>query len=278
MQLYDKDLLSVQEVRDLVEKAKKAQQEFAQKSQEEVDAIVKSVAEAGVRNAKRLAKMAHEETGFGIEADKVIKNVFGSRGVYEAIKDMKTIGVLEVDEEKKTKKIAIPVGIVAGLIPSTNPTSTAFYKSEIALKGGNAIIFSPHPNAKNCIVEAVKVIRTAIAEAGGNEDLVSVITIPTIQATDMLMKHPDVAMILATGGSAMVRAAYSSGTPAIGVGPGNGPAYIDKTADVALAVKRIMDSKTFDMERSVHPSSPLCATVIWNRPFVSRWKNRELIS
>ena len=246
MQLYDKDLLSVQEVRDLVEKAKKAQQEFAQKSQEEVDAIVKSVAEAGVRNAKRLAKMAHEETGFGIEADKVIKNVFGSRGVYEAIKDMKTIGVLEVDEEKKTKKIAIPVGIVAGLIPSTNPTSTAFYKSEIALKGGNAIIFSPHPNAKNCIVEAVKVIRTAIAEAGGNEDLVSVITIPTIQATDMLMKHPDVAMILATGGSAMVRAAYSSGTQAIGVGPGNGPAYIEKTADVALAVKRIMDSKTFD--------------------------------
>lgn len=246
MQLYDKDLLSVQEVRDLVEKAKKAQQEFAQKSQEEVDAIVKSVAEAGVRNAKRLAKMAHEETGFGIEADKVIKNVFGSRGVYEAIKDMKTIGVLEVDEEKKTKKIAIPVGIVAGLIPSTNPTSTAFYKSEIALKGGNAIIFSPHPNAKNCIVEAVKVIRTAIAEAGGNEDLVSVITIPTIQATDMLMKHPDVAMILATGGSAMVRAAYSSGTPAIGVEPGNGPAYIEKTADVALAVKRIMDSKTFD--------------------------------
>ena len=246
MQLYDKDLLSVQEVRDLVEKAKKAQQEFAQKSQEEVDAIVKSVAEAGVRNAKRLAKMAHEETGFGIEADKVIKNVFGSRGVYEAIKDMKTIGVLEVDEEKKTKKIAIPVGIVAGLIPSTNPTSTAFYKSEIALKGGNAIIFSPHPNAKNCIVEAVKVIRTAIAEAGGNEELVSVITIPTIQATDMLMKHPDVAMILATGGSAMVRAAYSSGTPAIGVGPGNGPAYIEKTADVALAVKRIMDSKTFD--------------------------------
>lgn len=246
MQLYDKDLLSVQEVRDLVEKAKKAQQEFAKKSQEEVDAIVKSVAAAGVRNAKRLAKMAHDETGFGIEADKVIKNVFGSQGVYEAIKDMKTVGVLEVDEEKKTKKIAIPVGIVAGLIPSTNPTSTAFYKSEIALKGGNAIIFSPHPNAKNCIVEAVKVIRTAIAEAGGNEDLVSVITIPTIQATDMLMKHPDVAMILATGGSAMVRAAYSSGTPAIGVGPGNGPAYIEKTADVPLAVKRIMDSKTFD--------------------------------
>ena len=246
MQLYDKDLLSVQEVRELVEKAKTAQKELAAKSQEEVDEIVRSVAYAGVRNAKRLAKMAHEETGFGIEADKVIKNVFGSLGVYERIKDMKTVGEIERDEERKTRTIAIPVGIVAGLIPSTNPTSTAFFKAEIALKGGNAIIFSPHPNAKNCIVEAVKVIRTAIAEAGGNEDLVAVITTPTVQATDHLMKHPDVSMILATGGSAMVRSAYSSGTPAIGVGPGNGPAYIDKTADLKVAVKRILDSKTFD--------------------------------
>lgn len=246
MQLYDKDLLSVQEVRVLVEKAKRAQREFATKSQEEVDAVVKAVAMAGVRNAKRLAKMAHEETGFGIEADKVIKNVFGSLSVYENIKDMKTVGVIERDEEKKICKIAVPVGVVAGLIPSTNPTSTAFFKAEIALKGGNAIIFSPHPNAKNCIVEAVKVIRAAIVEAGGCEDLVAVITTPTIQATDVLMKHPDVAMILATGGSAMVRAAYSSGTPAIGVGPGNGPAYIEKTADVPTAVRRIMNSKTFD--------------------------------
>ncbi len=246
MQLYDKDLLSVQEVRELVEKAKVAQEELSQKSQAEVDAIVKSIADAGVRNAKRLAKLAHEETGFGIEADKVIKNVFASRDVYEHIKDMKTIGELGYDEEKKVRTIAVPVGVIAGLIPSTNPTSTAFYKSEISIKAGNAIVFSPHPNARNCILEAVKVIRQAIAEAGGNENLVSCITIPTIQATDNLMKHPDVALILATGGSAMVRAAYSSGTPAIGVGPGNGPAYIEKTADLPLAVKRIMDSKTFD--------------------------------
>ena len=246
MQLYDKDLLSVQEVRELVEKAKAAQEELSQKSQAEVDAIVKSIADAGVRNAKRLAKLAHEETGFGIEADKVIKNVFASRDVYEHIKDMKTIGELGYDEEKKVRTIAVPVGVIAGLIPSTNPTSTAFYKSEISIKAGNAIVFSPHPNARNCILEAVKVIRQAIAEAGGNENLVSCITIPTIQATDNLMKHPDVALILATGGSAMVRAAYSSGTPAIGVGPGNGPAYIEKTADLPLAVKRIMDSKTFD--------------------------------
>ena len=246
MQLYDKDLLSVQEVRELVEKAKAAQQELAAKSQAEVDRIVKSVAQAGVRNAQRLAKLAHEETGFGVEADKVIKNVFASDGVYQHIKDMKTIGELERDEERKIRTIAVPVGVIAGLIPSTNPTSTALYKAEIAIKAGNAIVFSPHPHARNCILETVKVIRQAIVEAGGNENLVSCITIPTIQATDNLMRHPDVSMILATGGSAMVRAAYSSGTPAIGVGPGNGPAYIEKTADVKLAVKRILDSKTFD--------------------------------
>lgn len=246
MQLYDKDLLSVQEVRDLVEKAKAAQQELAQKSQAEVDAIVASIAKAGVRNAERLAQMANEDTGFGKVADKVIKNIFGSQMVYEHIKDMKTIGILDRDEANKTYTIAAPVGVIAGLIPSTNPTSTAFYKSEISIKAGNAIVFSPHPSALRSISEAIKVIRQAIAEAGGNEDLVSCISLPTMQATDNLMKHPDVALILATGGSAMVRAAYSSGTPAIGVGPGNGPAYIEKTADLPLAVKRIMDSKTFD--------------------------------
>ena len=246
MQLYDKDLLSVQEVRDLVEKAKAAQQELAQKSQAEVDAIVASIAKAGVRNAERLAQMANEDTGFGKVTDKVIKNIFGSQMVYEHIKDMKTIGILDRDEANKTYTIAAPVGVIAGLIPSTNPTSTAFYKSEISIKAGNAIVFSPHPSALRSISEAVKVIRQAIVEAGGNEDLVSCISLPTMQATSNLMKHPDVALILATGGSAMVRAAYSSGTPAIGVGPGNGPAYIEKTADLPLAVKRIMDSKTFD--------------------------------
>ncbi len=246
MQLYDKDLLSVQEVRELVDKAKTAQAALCQKSQQEIDAIVRSIANAGVRNAKRLAKMAHEETGFGVEADKVIKNIFASRDVYERVKDMKTIGEIGRDDDRKLRVIAVPVGVIAGLIPSTNPTSTVLYKSEIAIKAGNAIVFSPHPNAQNCILETVKVIRQAIAEAGGNEDLVSCITIPTIQATDNLMKHPDISMILATGGTAMVRAAYSSGTPAIGVGPGNGPAYIEKTADIPLAVKRIIDSKTFD--------------------------------
>ena len=246
MQLIDKDLLSMQEVRELVEAAKEAQQELARMDQAQVDRIVRAIADAGVRNARRLAQMANEDTGFGIVDDKVIKNIFASRGVYEHIKDMKTIGEISRDDAKRLRTIAVPVGVIAGLIPSTNPTSTALYKAEIAIKAGNAIVFSPHPTALRCILETVKVIRQAIAEAGGNENLVSCITIPTMEATDNLMRHRDVAMILATGGSAMVRAAYSSGTPAIGVGPGNGPAYLEKTCDLPLAVKRILDSKTFD--------------------------------
>lgn len=246
MQLYDKDLLSVQEVRELVERSKAAQEKLLEMSQSQVDRIIESIANAGVRNARRLAQMAHDETGFGIMEDKVIKNIFASKSVFEYIRDMKTIGVIAEDEKAKTKDIAVPVGVIAGLIPSTNPTSTVLYKSEIAIKAGNSIIFSPHPNAKEAILETVKVIRQAIAEADGPEDLVSVVTIPTIQSTDTLMRHPDISLILATGGSAMVRAAYSSGTPAIGVGPGNGPAYIERSADLKKAVKRIMDSKTFD--------------------------------
>ncbi len=246
MQLYDKDLLSVQEVRELVERSKKAQIQLSKKSQQEVDKIVQSIAEAGVRNAHRLAKMAHEDTGFGIAEDKVIKNVFASQGVYQHIKDMKTVGEIERDEAKGLRCIAVPVGVIAGLIPSTNPTSTVLYKAEIAIKAGNSIVFSPHPAALRSIMETVKVIRQVINEAGGNEDLVNCITIPTMEATENLMRHEDIAMIIATGGSAMVRAAYSSGTPAIGVGPGNSPAYLEKSCDLPKAVARILDSKTFD--------------------------------
>ena len=246
MQLYDKDLLSMQEVRELVVRAKEAQRELALLNQEQVDRIVRSIAQAGVRNAERLAKMACEETGFGIVKDKVIKNIFGSMGVYERIKDLKTIGEISRDEEKKICSIAVPMGVIAGLIPSTNPTSTTLYKAEIAIKSGNAIVFSPHPSAQKCIMETIKVIKQAIAEAGANENLVGCISLPTMQATDILMSHPDTALILATGGAAMVRAAYSSGTPAIGVGPGNGPAYIERSANLELAVSHILASKTFD--------------------------------
>ena len=246
MQLYDKDLLSIQEVRELVSRAKKAQQELSRKSQSDVDRLIKCIAQAGELNARSLAAMACEETGFGIESDKVIKNIFASKGVYEYIRDMKTVGEISRDDKRKVCSYAVPIGVIAALIPSTNPTSTVLYKALIAIKAGNAIVFSPHPNAQRCISETISVIRKAIADAGENEDLVTGISIPTVQATDVLMKHPDISMILATGGAAMVRAAYSSGTPAIGVGPGNAPAYIEASADIPMAVKRIIDSKTFD--------------------------------
>ncbi|WP_346889295.1 acetaldehyde dehydrogenase (acetylating) [Clostridium sp. UBA1056] len=246
MELTDKDLASIQEVRNLIRTAKAAQAKLAQKSQEEIDKIIKAMAEAAAANAEKLAKMAVEETGFGIWQDKVIKNIFGSTYIYDYIKDLKTVGIVAEDEEKKVMDVAIPMGVIAGLIPSTNPTSTTMYKALISLKCGNAIVFSPHPNAKNSILETVKIMNEAAVKAGCPEGAIGCITIPTLQATDELMKNKDTAMILATGGSAMVRAAYSSGTPALGVGPGNGPAFIDKSADIKVAVKRIMDSKTFD--------------------------------
>ena len=181
--------------------------------------------------------------------------------------------------EADLRTIAVPVGVIAGLIPSTNPTSTALYKAEIAIKAGNAIVFSPHPTALRCILETVKVIRQAIAEAGGNENLVSCITIPTMEATDNLMHHRDVALILATGGSAMVRAAYSSGTPAIGVGPGNGPAYLEKTCDLPLAVKRILDSKTFDNGTiCASEQSIICDDDMAAGSHRQRWSARALTS
>lgn len=240
----DKDLMSIQEVRDLLKLAKGAQKKFADFTQEQVDKVIEAMSFEVRKHSERLAKMANEETGFGKWEDKVIKNKFASELVYDYIKDMKTIGVLK--EEDNIIDVAVPVGIVAGLIPSTNPTSTVIYKVLIALKAGNGIIISPHPNAKKCIIETANILKKAAYAAGAPEGLIGVIELPTMEATAELMKHKDTALILATGGEAMVKAAYSSGTPAIGVGPGNGPAYIEKTANIQKAVKRIMDSKTFD--------------------------------
>lgn len=227
----DKDLRSIQETRDLIEAAKKAQKVLETFSQTQIDQIVKAVSDATFAQRERLAKMANEETGFGI---------------YEEFKHTKTVGVINEDPQKKVTEIAVPVGVVAGLIPSTNPTSTVIYKALIALKAANSIVFSPHPNALQSIQATVEIIRSAIESAGGPKESVSVITTPTMQATKELMTHKDTNLILATGGNAMVKAAYSSGTPAIGVGPGNGPAYIERSALIPMAVKRIMDSKTFD--------------------------------
>ena len=243
---FDKDLRSIQEVRNLVAKAKAAQQIYADFSQEQVDRIVKAIAEACVANAERLAKMAVDETGFGVWQDKILKNLLGSAITYDSIKDLKTVGILTEDRQKQVWEVAVPVGIVAALIPSTNPTSTAMYKTLISLKAGNAIILSPHPNAKNCILETFQIISRAAAAAGAPAGLVQCITVPSQEGTSALLKHRDIGMILATGGEAMVRAAYSSGNPALGVGPGNGPSYIEKSADIPAAVKRIFDSKTFD--------------------------------
>ncbi len=245
MQL-DKDLRSVQEVRGLVAQAKEAAKTLAGMRQEELDAIVSAVSQAACAEAGRLAGLAAAETGFGKREDKEIKNRFAAVTLYEAIKHERTIGVLAEDRERRTADIGVPVGVVAGLVPSTNPTSTVIYKSMICLKAGNPIVFSPHPSAVGCILEAVEVVREAAERAGAPKGSVSCISTPTMEATTALMKHPDTRLILATGGGGMVKAAYSSGTPAIGVGAGNGPAYLHPSADIALAVKRILDSKTFD--------------------------------
>lgn len=246
MTLTDVDLLSMQEVRILLHKAMKAQKIYRDFSQEQIDKVCQAIADAGVANSKKLAKMAQEETGFGNWQDKTLKNIFASKTVNERYKNLKTVGIIDENVENKTVDMAVPVGVVAGLIPSTNPTSSVFYKSIIALKAGNAIVFSPHPNAKKCILEAIKIANEAAIKAGAPEGLISGMTILSLEGTDELMGNKETKMIIATGGGAMVHAAYSSGTPAIGVGPGNGSAYIERSADPALAVKRIMDSETFD--------------------------------
>lgn len=246
MILQDKDLQSVQEVRNLIRKAKEAQSQLASFSQEKIDRIIKNMAIAAEEASQRLAKMAAEETGFGKYEDKIIKNLFASKAVYEYIKDMKTVGILREDKEKKLMEIASPVGVIAALIPSTNPTSTTIYKSLSALKAGNAIIFSPHPSARGCTYETAKLLQEAAVKSGAPKGIIGCMTIPTMEGSKELMTHKDVSLILATGGSPMVRAAYSSGTPALGVGPGNVPAFIEKTANIPMAVKRIITSKTFD--------------------------------
>jgi len=242
----DKDLQSIQEVRNLTRTAKEAQAEFKHFTQEQVDKVVEAMAEAGVREAERLAKMAQEETGFGKWEDKKLKNEFGSKWVYESIKDLKTVGVISVEEGGKIVKIAEPMGVVAALIPSTNPTSTAFYKAIISVKARNAIVASPHPKAINCTMEAMRVMAEAAEKAGAPAGLIQCMSIPTMQGTQELMHNENVSVILATGGMPMVKAAYSAGKPAYGVGPGNVPAFIERTADYKKAVADIIAGTTFD--------------------------------
>lgn len=231
---------------DLVEKAKKASKEYLKLEQDQVNNIIRAMAMAGLEHHMDLAKMAVEETGRGIYEDKITKNMFATEYIYHSIKYDKTVGVISENEEEGYVEIAEPVGIIAGVTPVTNPTSTTMFKSIIAAKTRNVIIFGFHPSAQKCSVESAKIVRDAAIKAGAPENCVLWIEEPSITATNFLMNHPDVNLILATGGTGMVKAAYSCGKPALGVGPGNVPCYIDKTAKLKTSVNDLVLSKSFD--------------------------------
>ncbi len=235
-----------QMINDLVEKAKKASQEYLELDQETVNNITKAMAMAGLENHMKLAKMAVEETGRGIYEDKITKNMFATEYIYHSIKYEKTVGIIDENVEDDYVEIAEPIGIIAGVTPVTNPTSTTMFKSIISAKTRNVIIFGFHPSAQKCSVEAAKILREAAVKAGAPENCILWIEKPSITATRLLMNHPDVNLILATGGTGMVKSAYSCGKPALGVGPGNVPCYIDKTAKLETSVNDLVMSKSFD--------------------------------
>jgi acetaldehyde dehydrogenase (acetylating) len=240
----DKDLVSVQQARDMVEAAHKAQAELARFDQAKIDRICEAMAKAALRESARLGALAVEETGYGIPADKQEKNRFAAEDVWNYFRGLRTVGV--VSESKDVVEIASPRGVVAGIIPSTNPTSTAIFKILIAIKSRNAIVMSPHPSAARCINETARVMREAGIKEGLPADTIACMTTATIEGTETLMKNKHTAVILATGGIGLVRAAYSSGKPAFGVGPGNVPVFIERTADVPKAVQDILTGKCFD--------------------------------
>lgn len=263
---FDKDLAARQEARELARAAEAAQRKLAEMSQAQLDAIVEAVAKAFAREAFPLAEMAVKETGFGNAEDKAAKNQFASQRVADAIRGMRTVGILK--EEQGLWEIGVPVGVIAAIVPSTNPTSTVCYKALIALKAGNAIVFSPHPKALSCTLRAAQIVAEAAQGAGAPQGAVGCLTKASLDGCQELMRADPVRLILATGGPGMVRSAYSSGKPAIGVGAGNGPAYIHRSADVAAALTCIRRSKTFDngtvcaSEQSIIVEKPLEARVI----------------
>jgi acetaldehyde dehydrogenase (acetylating) len=242
----DRDLASIAEARALARRAKKAWLELAEFSQPRIDAIVDAMAAAVTPQAEALARLAVEETGYGVVADKVQKNLFSSEKVYQFIRPMKTVGVIARHDDTRVVEIAEPFGVVAAVVPSTNPTSTAIYKILIAIKARCSIVISPHPAAVRCITRVAELMSEAALKAGAPEGSINWMTTVTLEGTQELMKHRDVAVILATGGMGLVRAAYSAGKPAYGVGPGNAPAYIERSADVKKAVRDVMTGKTFD--------------------------------
>src|SRR5437867_8225643 len=242
----DKDLESIQEARTLLQSAHGAWLKFENFAEEQVERILLEISKAAIANAEALARLAVEETGYGTVEHKTLKNLFCADNVYRAIRPMKTVGIVSEDQEKKVFEVASPIGVIAAIIPSTNPTSTAIYKALIALKGRNAIVFSPHPAAARCIGETSRLLAAAARRAGAPNGVIACMKAPTLEGSDALMKHEHTALILATGGAGLVKAAYSAGKPAFGVGPGNVPAYIERTADVPKAVRDVLTGKTFD--------------------------------
>ena len=240
----NKTVEDVESFKEMFEKVKKAQLEFSKFSQEQVDKIFLAAAQAANRARIPLAKLAVEETGMGVVEDKVIKNHYASEYIYNKYKNEKTCGVVEEDKSYGIRKVVEPIGVIAAVIPTTNPTSTAIFKTLISLKTRNGIIISPHPRAKKSTIEAAKVVLEAAVKAGAPKDIIGWIDVPSLELTTLLMQSADI--ILATGGPGMVKSAYSSGKPAVGVGAGNTPAVIDETADIVLAVNSIVHSKTFD--------------------------------
>jgi acetaldehyde dehydrogenase (acetylating) len=244
--LSDRDLASIQEARTLAARAKRAAPGVGDLSQSHIDRVVEAMAAAARSRAEELARLAVEETGYGVVADKIEKNLFSSDRVYEFIRPIKTVGVIRRDDDRKIVEIAEPFGVVAAIVPSTNPTSTAIYKILIAIKARCPIVISPHPAAARCITRVAEVMTEAAVAAGLPDGAINWMTSVTIDGTQELMKHRDVAVILATGGMGLVRAAYSAGKPAYGVGPGNAPCFIERTADVPKAASDILIGKTFD--------------------------------
>src|SRR5690348_10118738 len=268
----DRDLASIAEARALARRAKQAWIELAEFSQERIDAIIDAMAAAAVAQAEAFARLAVEETGYGVVADKVQKNLFSSQKVYDFIRPMKTVGVIARHEATRVVDIAEPFGVVAAIVPSTNPTSTAIYKILISIKARCAIVISPHPSAARCITRVAEIMSEAAAAAGAPNGSIGWMKTVTLEGTQELMRQRDVAVILATGGLGLVRAAYSAGKPAYGVGPGNAPCYIERTADVVKAVTDIVTGKTFD--HGVLCSSP--NSVVVDAPIAEETK-REFV-
>jgi acetaldehyde dehydrogenase (acetylating) len=273
--LEDKDLLSIQEVRTKVEKAYAAWLKYRTYNQEQVDAIVERMAAAARANAKRLADLAVEETGYGKREDKYIKNLLCCDWLPRRMRGMKTIGVLREVPEQNIVEIGVPLGIVAAILPTTNPTSTAIYKTLVSLKSGNGIVISPHPRAFRCTCETAGVLYRAAIEAGAPEDIIQCVDTATLEGTNALMRHERTAVILATGGHAMVKAAYSSGKPAFGVGPGNVPVLVDTSADLDDAIPKIVTGKSFDYGTVCSSEQAIVAEAGLREGIVSRLKAQK---